>query len=364
MCRHLADGGRRCPGHDSPAAREKHNERRRRNRALRSGTAALLKELGGLDHMLPANSSAPQLKGWLIDAGFDPEAITEHTLDRPGQPFVTWSNDEGLPPEVARAVKVGMCLQGQHEEERALLSSHPARRELPEVLGMNVTWKVTFENGAVGYAKPFAYLDHNLAWAYGHVEGPLQPVHEVAAWQLAQRLGEPWSRMVAPCVFREVEGHMCSVSARRFGTEEIPSVDGLNPPESLGFFDSLTGQQDRHYGNVLVGPSLTQLSAIDHGFAFKRPGDEVNNSESVRYRRGRAPELTTHERDVARRLSQSPTLHGLSLMLEQERAQAVRTRARRMAVEGHVVPPGLMFVPKVEYWSAADNFWDWGDDDG
>lgn len=316
---------------------------------------ALLEEIGGLDYTALASSSVPQLKEWLDDAGFDPEAITEHTLDRPGEPFVSWTNDEGLPPDIARSVKVGMCRQGQHEEERALLASPPAQLHMPERPGENVTWKVTFANGAVGYAKPFAYLHHNLAREYGHEDSPLQPVHEVAAWQLAQRLGEPWSRMVAPCVFREIDGHMCSVSAQRFGTEEIPSVDGLDPAESLGFFDSLTGQQDRHFGNVLAGASNTQMSAIDHGFAFKRPQDEVNNySRAVEYRIERKPAVTDHERAVARRLGQSPTLLGMSLMLEPERAEELRARARQLDIGGYVVPPWIPSWARVEYRPRTD----------
>lgn len=59
MCQGRAHGGRRCPGHTNPAARQAHNERRVENRARRREAVALAKETGASPAVLTGLQESP-----------------------------------------------------------------------------------------------------------------------------------------------------------------------------------------------------------------------------------------------------------------------------------------------------------------
>lgn len=330
MCRHLAEGGRRCPGHDSPDARDKHNERRRRNRGFKAGMAVVLQDINAPSEQRKrlGDAAIPEAKAWAYDVGIDPDVLIELAEQSKDGQFKAWSNDEELPEDIARAVRAAMHRQGHTVEEQRLLTSRVIHRAMPPNPGTNVTWEVTLENGEVGYAKPFAYLNQDVASEYGH-EGPWQPIHEVAAWQLARQLGGPWDQIVAPCVIREVDKHLCSVSKRRTGEEHTPRHEGLSAGQALGFFDALIGQQDRHHENVVFSDE-DHLSAIDHGYTFMRESDSIANSAMQFHRIRSAPWLVEHERQALRRILASPTRLGLSLVLTADRVEDLASRAERM----------------------------------
>lgn len=70
MCQDRAHGGRRCPGHTSPAARQAHNQRRVENRARRREAVALAKETGASPAVLTGVQDAPPsvAKEWMSSA--------------------------------------------------------------------------------------------------------------------------------------------------------------------------------------------------------------------------------------------------------------------------------------------------------
>lgn len=242
-------------------------------------------------------------------------------------------------PAIVSAIAGISSRQGEERSETELLEGELAALEYVEGDSVNETIWVRLESGVEGFHKAFTHLDDDTALEYGQ-DAALQPIHEVSAWLLARELGEPWRGLVPTCVLRPVEGRLGSFSRRVEGDATSPL--GTVPPPAIAaaaFFDSLTAQQDRHGGNLLVdGPSL-QL--IDHGFTFAKPGDYANASMFVSYRhRSGNPRLTAPERKALRRLLDSSDALGLAAVLERDRVDALRSRARRMLQHDAILPQG------------------------
>lgn len=254
----------------------------------------------------------------------------------PVLPAAGWRSEPWCTPGLEAQISEATAAQGTDRDERSLLSaSVSSTADTPD--GTNETHRVTFDNGMVGYHKPFDGLNDNLARSFGH-HSAQQSVHEVAAWQLASKMGPPWSDIVPPCVVREVNGRMGSLAVERPGSPMSRTPWQVPEWREAAFFDVLIGQQDRHPGNYLVAGD--RMTLIDHGYAFARPGDYLNWSYLGAKRFAEDPVLTHTERSFLDRFVASPDLLGLKGVLEADRADALRDRAERMRKTGRVLDQG------------------------
>ena len=209
--------------------------------------------------------------------------------------------------------------------------------------GVNAVWRLERGNAREGaYFKPINGIRRTVAYLFGHTRESVF-VSEVAAYRLACALGEPFSAIVPPCVVRsvpEIDEHAPgSLTPERFD-ERREDVFVLAPEAVLraAFFDALIANQDRSRANVLFDASREDFALIDHGFAFPREGDVVNASIFLNWRRRAGlHELVSVELDALGALTADDGLLGLRGYLEQERADALESRAARMLESGRLV---------------------------
>lgn len=218
--------------------------------------------------------------------------------------------------------------QGQHPDELRLLEEPITGSDWPDEQGVNQTSRIFFADGSDGYHKPFTGLDDDTAEDYGQSR-PVQPIHEVAAWQLARELGPEWAELVPPCVLRVVDGQLGSLARGVTGNLGAgPTATRADLMARAGFFDALIGQQDRNWGNFITEGD--RLHLIDHGFTFAVFGDPINMSYLHRERLETHPELHPADRAALDKLLSSPDLLGMENVLEPARARALRARAEIM----------------------------------
>lgn len=235
-------------------------------------------------------------------------------------------------PEVLQQVSVTMSRQGRTPVERLLLESTVDGSENVAGGGVNTTRRVDLGNGTFGYHKSFEGLAHGLAHGFGQ-DSAQQPFHEVAAWRMAEKMGPPWSKLVAPCALRSVDGELGSISLERPGAVGLrPEMIGQDHARAAGFFDALTGAQDRHPGNYVVDTTRGQVTLIDHGFSFRRETDGTNMS--VFSDRVRGDRLQARERKVLSEFLGSADAWGLDGLLEADRVAAMKKRAQKMLDRG------------------------------
>lgn len=214
--------------------------------------------------------------------------------------------------------------------------------------GVNSIQRVAFEGGGEGYFKPFAGTDTDTASAYGDTTNQ-QPIHEVAAWQLARNLGPEYASVVAPCAIRQHAGQWGSISLGAPGTvfgasNEARKKDIQSRPETrkqlndAAFFDALIGNQDRHGGNFLA--SHRGITLIDHGFAFSPYRSASSDLLRIRSQ-GEDNRLTKSELTHLDDFLASKDACGMAGILEPERINAMRSRARGMKESGSVRTAGL-----------------------
>lgn len=347
MCRGKSAGGRRCPGCQGSTARAKHNERRRKNRAIKAAIAKWAVENGAIQDEVDQLLKGPPIeaKRWAADRGIrssELELPDGAHLGGKSAPRASASSVAAVtPPSVsnwmgkALMAQIGAvtALQGSDPAEQRLLDLPVGAREEVPGGGVNETRRVALGEFSFGFHKSFVGLDDGCAIGYGQ-SSKQQPVHEVAAWQLASALGAPWSKIVPPCVLRNINGVLGSLSSARPGRPY--GVPVAEQGHAAGFFDALIGQQDRHRGNFLTTDD-GQLTLIDHGFAFAKPGDRCNASTFVVARVQSDPELSSFERFTLKRLLANPDLFGLARVLEPDRAAALKARAERMLAAGKVL---------------------------
>lgn len=399
MCRGKSNGGRRCPGCVGTKAKEAHNERRRANRAIRRNVAEwarqwglgsdLGRELEGLQPnqvkawvrnigkdpddfkdgvpssglpsgLEPAPGSLPMMNGLAVPAAGVPAAqpvpvgrgggggvaagrkggagagVAAAPSVPPAAAGPSWSREAWCTPKLQAQIEAVTAAQGVDRDERSMLRGSAVAAQYAHG-GTNETRRVSLDNGMVGYHKPFDGLDDDLAVAFGQSSAQ-QSVHEAAAWQLASKMGPPWSEMVPPCVIREIGGRLGSFALERPGLPKVRYPENVPEWREAGFYDALIGQQDRHSRNYLVAGD--RLALIDHGYAFARSGDVLNYSNLVGMRHDTDPVLSHGERQVLDRLLASPDLLGMRSILEPKRADALRARALQMRSTGRVLPPG------------------------
>lgn len=346
MCR---TGGRRCPGCHNPSARNAHNVRRRHNRAIRREVARWARAAGEPEQVVDALAAGPPLeaKQWALAHGVDTAAI-RHDPSATATPlrFRDRREEEWWSVELIGQVAAAVARQGHRPDERQLLDE-PVLGQVGSGSGTNETRLLQLESTRA-YAKPFVGVNDRAANHYGQSTRQ-QPLHEVAAWRLAAFLGPPWDRLVPPCVLRAVDGDLAAVSTERAGYPagvkydyDTGQVERYEPdPDQItaaAVFDVLIGQQDRHPGNCLVDES-GDLTLIDHGFAFARPGDLYNYSifHNLRWRQ----QLSAEALIALRRMVDDPTTGGLDGVLRADRLAALRDRATRMLEDGVIIDSDL-----------------------
>lgn len=390
----MCNSHRRCPGGECPEARDAHNARRRHNRKLREGAARYARDV--LQDTAEARRVAKlppgQAKEWALQRGLGTDALgtSPHRFGRhkapapepvrigrpapeqaaqpnpgadPGGPLIIQIPGQRLaqlqahfatpapprhqqqspPPEqqspqFVAQINTQLIRQGANPVERLMLDSTPGSvQRLGAGRGINSTYRVELGHGMVGYHKPLSegtLKTRITELGFGHANPGQQQIHEVAAWRVAERLGRPWSDMVAPCVLREVNGKLGSLSLERSGHVGTSSDwIGQEAPQDMraaAFFDALVGQQDRHAGNYLYDSDHKRLTLIDHGFCFANSGDPQPSGYLQGYRIRTGPELTGEEKAALHRLLDSPDTFGLEGILEPSRVEAMRSRARLM----------------------------------
>ncbi|MGZ2225643.1 hypothetical protein [Glutamicibacter nicotianae] len=206
--------------------------------------------------------------------------------------------------------------------------------------GVNTTKKITIgRDDEHGYFKPFADLDHSTAAFYGQ-DKALQPIHEAAAWQFAKALGPEYTQLISPCIIREVDGQLGSVSYGQSG--RVSNNTGISmsdlPKEqvnNLAFYDALIGQQDRHGGNFIV--DNRGVVGIDHGFTFARNRDRVNATRFQDYRKKHEPELTQNEFQLLVKITKSGDCLGMEKIIGTKRAGSLKRRAEAMLKSGKIL---------------------------
>jgi hypothetical protein len=396
VCRGKDGGGRRCPGHNKPEAAAAHNQRRRDNRKIKAGIVAWAEAQGygadGLDRLRKAGPR--EVKDWAEEHGLNPADFLKEpqVVGGPkvpgGIPAAApgivlgaggggggvraagggggaggpagrgggaaapppapdplkkpWEDEFWAEPGLVESIRAIQTAQGGDRDERALLDGQGVALARPDA-GTNETVRIELNNGRIGFHKPFAGLDNDIAWGFGQ-DQYLQPVHEAAAWQLAKKMGPPWEDIVPPCVLREMHGKMGSFALERPGVIGNRDFESTQDWKHAAFFDALIGQQDRHRNNYLTRGD--RLTLIDHGYAFSRPGDYLNFS-NLQERRAGEP-LTPEEHKVLDRLIADPELFGLRRFLEPARADAVLQRAQRMRESGQLMRAGetLSGIPR------------------
>jgi hypothetical protein len=239
----------------------------------------------------------------------------------------------------------------QQAVERELVESiadrvDPLRGDVNHVAQV---YEVILETGRLTYFKPIDgwvgadAASRRILNAYGHSPASAA-ISECAAWQLAKRLGEPWTLMVPPTVIRsiridgtsQVGSLVVHVPGREKTREYFNAVPEL--AARAAFFDSLSGQQDRNPGNVRWHEPREMIHLIDHSFAFARPGDKCGYKEIVEWRwRHHARALTDEELQALGRCSHDA--FGLESYLEPERAAALNARAEELE-KGQILAPG------------------------
>lgn len=352
MCRSKAAGGRRCPGCVGTGARDAHNARRRHNRKVRRQIRSFMHEQDFAPAIVDHVEGLPidQAKAWVIDRGVAPadlqagadvsrlrlrrsghseeDASSSAHYSSGGSDGELWGDSwrhagEDVHDSIARL----QAEQGTRPGEAELLGKQ-VRSMSPVAGGTNITNVVVFEDETSSYHKPFSGLRVGLARSFGQ-DGPLQSIHEVAAYRFAHELGEPYRTMVPPTVLREIDGELGSLQKDAAGKQHAGSVRELSGWQHAAFYDALIGQQDRHGGNYRVTDD-GHIRLIDHGYSFRREDDYENASDFKLMRALDEPALTADELRICRRVIDSPDTLGMRGVLEPDRVQAIRDRAQQM----------------------------------
>lgn len=209
--------------------------------------------------------------------------------------------------------------------------------------GGTSTHVVVFESRRQAILKPFGAQLPNVCHHYG--QDPLETLtHEVAAWRLAHALGGSWEQIVPTAVLREVPGIGPGVLVNwRDGSPDLAVLDeAKEQANAAALWDALIGQQDRHLKNFRYDKLSRRLAAIDNAFAFARPGDLLNESLFLRFRRSKhGAMLTGREKEALSALLDTGDLHGLRAFLADERADALEARAQEMMERGVLPLPGV-----------------------
>lgn len=200
--------------------------------------------------------------------------------------------------------------------------------------GMNNPELVTFEDGSKGVWKGYTGKDS---------------IAEVATYELAKEIG--LNDLVPQTEFYlDRPGTVQKfVPNAKTGSELWPSEleKTIQSPQGLrvGVLDYITGNIDRHDGNVLVGRS-GKLSAIDNGMSFNTDG-----TNSAFYRAHKGEQIPSNVRNKLRNLDRSTIDSYFSNM----RYSAMDTR---VAEQNYGKPPKEAYADAM--WSRIQTLADTG----
>ena len=222
-----------------------------------------------------------------------------------------------------------------------IIAAAPAITSSP---GSSAPLLVVLETGRSAFFKRFCDQDPNLCSQYGHHPFDV-PVNEVAAWRLAYAMGNPWRRLLPTAVLRTIDNAGGALINEKPGKVDNNVFEAESQVAAAAFWDALIGNQDRNARNFRYDAAHQRLGLIDHGFAFARPGDPINQSSFfLAHRRTRAGEgtLRQNERDALEELLDED-LHELREFVAPDRAEAgggsaLAARARRMSAS-RCLPP-------------------------
>lgn len=232
-----------------------------------------------------------------------------------------------------------------------IVGYRPAPSTTPNQNSTNIA---DLTSGHRTFHKPFAGVKLDLAGQYGHTQLSVG-LNECAAWRLARFLGTPYTEIVSTTVLRF---HVADVATRlaypriidgwgSLGSEQpgvsldpAPLADpAINDPAA--FFDALIAQQDRHMAQFRWDAEAGRLGLIDHGFAFARRGDLLNQSVFLaqRHAQGRGA-LMSAEWEALAKIAGTSHLVGLREILDADQVDALAGRIERMLASGDLIRPG------------------------
>jgi hypothetical protein len=208
-------------------------------------------------------------------------------------------------------------------------------------VGLSAPPLVIMDTRRSAFFKRFCDQKPNLCSQYGH-DRMESPLNEVAAWRLAYAMGDPWRHMLPTAVLRKIDGRGGALINDKHGAvDNRVFQEAESQVKAAALWDALIGNQDRNGRNFRYDHSSRRLGLIDHGFAFARPGDLFHTSLFHAVRKGTpgAQTLTRDEQEALDALVSS-NLYGLRTFIEEDRAEALDTRAKTMLNKRLILPVG------------------------
>ena len=261
-------------------------------------------------------------------------------------------------------------MQTSAREQPLLAPQRALAIDMPPDSGDSQVFFLSLEDNTVAVWKPLGGVNHHTAAFYGHTPQDVM-VNEAAAWQLAKRLGPPFTELVPVAVWRELPGvRDLLIDANPHGYPQpgdiynadydrgvliqyVPGRPVLEPftaeyaaqANSAALLDALIGQQDRHLTNFRWDASAGQLHLIDNGFAFPPADARSNESVFLRWRQvNHTPSinenLTAPERDRLLTLQHSGQLDAVASLLREDRGACLVDRCQTMLATGRLLAFG------------------------
>lgn len=149
-------------------------------------------------------------------------------------------------------------------------------------------YKVTFEDGSFGVFKPASGEYSGLSQ---YVDKGHQYKHEIATFELDKLLGtnivpETVERTLPDVgvgsMMRWVENKKTFEDCAYMNISDVERLDKIGS-RKICFLDMISGQNDRHDGNVMVNYNFKELTPIDHGFSFPKEISNVNLNSKLDY---------------------------------------------------------------------------------
>lgn len=208
--------------------------------------------------------------------------------------------------------------------------------------------RVKLEDGTVGYFKPVQ--EDAGHWAFARYGQSAETVakNEVAAYHLAQALGEGYEDMVPETVIREYDGKIGTFQKEAKGKTLARLVQDFGKPKvalkegrwAKGYiFDRIAGTQLRHMGDIVINANgmskkPADMTLIDNGFSF--PESEKVDAEQTHIRYRIADEdkrLTPNDRSRLKNLLEDPSFGGVRGHVSPLAFQRLRERVQALLDE-------------------------------
>lgn len=261
-------------------------------------------------------------------------------------------------------------LQTSPREQALLAPQRALAVDIPPDLGDSEVFFLALQDSSVAVWKPLGGVSQDIAAFYSHTPHDVM-VNEVAAWQLAKRLGEPFTDLVPVAVWRELPGvgellidanpHEYPQPGEIYNADYdrgvliqyVPGRPVLEPftaeyaaqANTAALFDSLIGQQDRHLTNFRWDASASELHLIDNGYAFGPADARSNESVFLKWRQvNHTPaineNLSAPERDSLLTLQRSGQLDAIASLLREDRGACLLDRCQTMLATGRLLASG------------------------